>query len=50
MKLHSAVVVGRRRNNGDQWAYVMPAAAKKITSIIDAFIRDTRAKKAYGMA
>jgi len=22
----------------------------KITSIIDAFIRDTRAKKAYGMA
>ena len=28
----TAIVVGRRRNNGDQWAYVMPTAAKRLNA------------------
>ena len=29
----SAIVVGQRRNNGEEWAYVMPTAAKTTAKI-----------------
>ncbi len=34
---HSAVVVGRRRNNGDQWAQIMPTEAKFYEYGVDDF-------------